>query len=134
MRPERWGHSGTDSRLPHPETNRAVSFRAAEDDGRGALRRAPARGQGKGEVTVRVSLKGRNPFAFLFVTSRREQYLAQYVLREHTQWARLLGRPEVVATIGQRIVADLRLALAEPFVASSREGQTARTLRRQESR
>ena len=92
---------------------------------------------------MRVSFNGRNPFAFLFVTSRREQYLAQYVLREHARGraladiledpyvrnrstaaerARLLERPEVVATIGERILADLRLALAEPFsVASSRE-------------
>jgi hypothetical protein len=40
--------------------------------------------------------------------------------------ARLLERPEVVATIGEHVVADLRLALDEPFsVASSREGERA---------
>jgi hypothetical protein len=85
-------------------------------------------------------LKGRNPFAFLFVTSRREQYLAQHVLREHArdraladiledpyvrnrstaaERARLLERPEVVATIGERIVADLRRALVEPLSLTS---------------
>jgi hypothetical protein len=94
-------------------------------------------------------LKGRNPFAFLFITSRREQYLAQYVLREHARGrtladilegpyvrnrstvaerARLLERPEVVATIGEHIVADLRLALAEPLSVTSHraKGLTAK--------
>ena len=82
---------------------------------------------------MRVRLKGRNPFAFLFVRSRREQYLSQYVLREYARGrslqdvledpyirnrstpaerARLLEQPEVVAAIGERAVADLKLALA----------------------
>jgi hypothetical protein len=103
----------------------------------------PATGQAREEVAVRFPFNGRSLFAFLFVTSRREHYLTQYVLREHARGraladiledpyvrnrstvaerARLLERPEVVATIGERILADLRLALAEPFsVASSRE-------------
>jgi hypothetical protein len=93
-------------------------------------------------------LKGRNPFAFLFVTSRREQYLAQYVLREHgrgraladiledpyvrnrstvAERARLLERPEVVATIGERIVADLQRGLVKPSTTWHRvKGLTAK--------
>jgi hypothetical protein len=90
---------------------------------------------------MRVSFKGRNPFAFLFVRSRREQYLAQYVSREYARGrsfddiledpyvrnrstpaerARLLERPEVIAGIGARTERDLRLALAAaaPAVAS----------------
>lgn len=75
----------------------------------------------------------RNPFAFLFVRSRREDYLAQYVLREYARGrslrdvledpylrnrstpqerARLLERSEVVAAIGEQTVTDLRSALA----------------------
>ncbi|HVU78294.1 MAG TPA: hypothetical protein VHC67_11965 [Gaiellaceae bacterium] len=74
----------------------------------------------------------RNPFAFLFVGSRREEYLAQYVLREYgrgrllsdvlmdpyvrnrstpEERARLLERPEVVAAIGEQALAELRLGL-----------------------
>ncbi len=82
---------------------------------------------------MRIRFKGRNPFAFLFVRSRREEYLSHYVLREHARGrslqdvlgdpyvrnrstpeerARLLERPEIVAAIGDRAVADLREALA----------------------
>jgi hypothetical protein len=82
---------------------------------------------------VRVLFKVPNPFAFLFVASRSEQNLAQYVLRECAhgrsleevlddpyvrnrstpeERARLLERPEVVAAIGERTLADLRLTLA----------------------
>jgi hypothetical protein len=81
---------------------------------------------------MRVSFKGRNPLAFLFARSRREEYLAQYVLREHSrgrsfaevlddayvrnrytreEQARLLERPELVAAIGQETLTELRLAL-----------------------
>lgn len=96
---------------------------------------------------MRIPFKGTSLFAFLFVTSRRENYLTQYVLREHARGraladiledpyvrnrsavaerARLLERPEVVAAIGEHIVADLRRALHDPRnVASSREGQRA---------
>ena len=31
---------------------------------------------------MRVSVRVRNPFSFLFVSSKREHYLAQYVVRE----------------------------------------------------
>lgn len=82
---------------------------------------------------MRISFKGRNPFAFLFVRTRREQYLAQYVLREYARgWplkdvladpyvrnrstpeerARLLEQPEIVAAIGEQVIGDLRLALS----------------------
>jgi hypothetical protein len=80
---------------------------------------------------MRISFNGRNPFGFLFVTSRREQYLAQYVVREYargrslqevlddpyirnrttpSERARLVERPEVIAAIGEQAVSDLTLA------------------------
>jgi len=89
---------------------------------------------------MRISFKGRNLFAFLFVSTRREQYLAHYVLREYARGrslkdiladryvrnrstpeerARLLERPELVAAIGGQVIADLKLALA----AASNEPQ-----------
>ena len=82
---------------------------------------------------MRVSLKGVSPFAFLFASSKREQYLAHDVLREHRKGraleevlrdpyvrnrstpeerARLLERPEVVAAIGEHTLGELRLGLA----------------------
>lgn len=82
---------------------------------------------------MRSSLRFRNPFRSLFTTSRREQYLERYVLREHRKgralseifedpymrgWstpeerARLLERPNVVAAIGEQTVADLRATIA----------------------
>lgn len=66
---------------------------------------------------------------FLFASSRREEYVAQYVLREYergrslkdvlddpyvqnrstpSERARMLERPDVVAAIGEQAVADLR--------------------------
>jgi hypothetical protein len=65
---------------------------------------------------------GRNPFRFLFGSSRREEALARYVVREHARGrplaeiledpylrnrstpeerTRLLDRPEVVAAFGE---------------------------------
>jgi hypothetical protein len=83
---------------------------------------------------VRISRNGRrNPFSFLFARSRREEYLAQYVLREYARGrslrdvledpyvrnrstaeerARLLEQPELVAAIGEQTLADLRRMLA----------------------
>jgi hypothetical protein len=73
----------------------------------------------------------RNPFASLFARSRREQHLAQYVIRECSRGrsfddvlsdpyvrnrtskeerARLLERPEVIAGIGQHALEELRSA------------------------
>lgn len=82
---------------------------------------------------MRSSLRFGNPFRSLFTTSRREQYLERYVLREHRKgralseiledpyiraWstpeerARLLERPTVVAAIGEQAVADLRATIS----------------------
>jgi hypothetical protein len=82
---------------------------------------------------MRISFNGRNPFGSLFATSRREQYLARYVVREYARGrslqevlddpyirnrttqaerGRLLERPEVIAAIGEQALADLRLASA----------------------
>jgi len=73
--------------------------------------------------------KNRNPFRLLFGSSRRENFLTRYVLREHARgralaeiledpyvrnWStpeqrwRLLDLPEVVATLGANAVEDLR--------------------------
>jgi len=70
-----------------------------------------------------------NPFGFLFGSSRREESLVRYVLREHARgraldgiledpyvrnWsrpeerARLLDRPDLVAALGESALADLR--------------------------
>ena len=93
----------------------------------------------------------RSPFAFLFVSSRREEHLAQFVLREYARGrslsdvlddpylrnrstpeerARLLERPEVVAAIGEQAVTDLRAALAAAPVLTraplARAGATGR--------
>jgi hypothetical protein len=93
---------------------------------------------------MRISLKGRNPFAFLLVRSSREGYLSRYVVREYGRGrslrdilddpyvrnrsteherARLLERPEVVAAIGDQAVAELRRAL--PDEPSRRAPRTA---------
>jgi hypothetical protein len=79
--------------------------------------------------------KWRNPLRSLFATRRREDYLAQYVIREcsrgrrladvledryvvnrstREQRARLLERPEVVAAIGQHVIADMRTNITGP--------------------
>lgn len=82
---------------------------------------------------MRDSNRRRNPFKSLFATTRREQYLERYVLREHRKgrplaeiledpyvraWStpaergRLLERPSVVAAIGEHAVAELRATIA----------------------
>lgn len=81
----------------------------------------------------------RNPLKSLFGTTRREQYVERYVLREHRRgrplveiledpyvraWStpeersRLLERPDVVAAIGDRAIADLRASVARGAAAS----------------
>ena len=76
--------------------------------------------------------KARNPFRFLFGSSRREDFLVRYVLREHARgrplteifedpyvrnWStpqerrRLLDLPEVVAALGENALEDLRQAI-----------------------
>ena len=83
---------------------------------------------------MRRSIRFGNPFKALFGTTRREQYVERYVLREHRKgrrlaeiledpyvhaWsspeerARLLQRPEVVAAVGDQAIADLRAAVAD---------------------
>ena len=75
------------------------------------------------------SLSRRNPFSFLFASTKRDQYLERYVLREYQKgrpcaeiledpylraWstpeerARLLERPNVVSAIGEQATAELR--------------------------
>ena len=76
----------------------------------------------------------RNPFKSLFGTTRREQYVERYVIREYQKgrafaeiledpyvlaWstpdeqARLLERPDVVAAIGEHAIADLRAVIGQ---------------------
>ena len=78
------------------------------------------------------SVRRRNPFSFLFATTKRDQYLERCVLREYRRgrpfaeiledpyiraWstpeerARLLERPNVVSAIGEQARADLRATL-----------------------
>jgi hypothetical protein len=74
-----------------------------------------------------------NPFSSLFPRSRREEFLAQYVIREHgrgrpleevladpyivnratpMQRARILERPEIIEAIGDHTVEAMRRSLA----------------------
>ena len=76
-----------------------------------------------------MRVKVRNPFGSLFGSSRQEQFLVRYVLREHARGrslaeilddtyvrnrstpeerARLLERPEVVAAVGDHVLEELR--------------------------
>jgi hypothetical protein len=82
---------------------------------------------------MRSAIQRANPFKSLFGTTRREQYVERYVLREHRKgralaeiledpyvlaWstpqerARLLERPTVVSAVGADAVADLRALVA----------------------
>jgi hypothetical protein len=82
---------------------------------------------------VRV-FKGRNPLGFLFGSSRHEDFLARYVLREHARgrplaeilddpyvrnWStsaerrRLLDLPEVVAALGDNALEALRRSVRD---------------------
>jgi hypothetical protein len=75
----------------------------------------------------------KNPFAFLFARSRRDQFLAQYVIREvrrgralsdvvedpyvvnrstSDERARLLEQPDLVEAVGTHAIADLRATVA----------------------
>jgi hypothetical protein len=81
---------------------------------------------------MRISLRGSNPFSFLFAASRREQYLAHYVIREHARGrslddvladpyvrnrstpeerARVFERPEVVEAIGEHTLEEMKRSL-----------------------
>lgn len=77
----------------------------------------------------------RNPFASLVSRPRREEYLAQYVLRECSRGraladvlddpyvrnrstpeerARLLERPDVIAAIGTHVIEEMQAVLPAP--------------------
>jgi hypothetical protein len=81
-----------------------------------------------------VRIKARNPFGSLFGSSRQEQFLVRYVLREHARGrplaeiledtyvrnratseerARLVEHPEVVAAVGHNVLEELRRSGAE---------------------
>ena len=89
---------------------------------------------------MRILPRVRSSFSFLAASSRREQYVARYVIREcgsgralddvlgdsyvrnrvtPEEQARLLERPEVVAAIGEQTVAEMRRLLGprQPAVA-----------------
>jgi hypothetical protein len=87
----------------------------------------------------------RNPFAFLFARSRREQYLEQYLLREHSrgrrleevlsdhyivnrttseQRVRLLDRPDIVAAVGKQTVEGLKRTAAGAAAEPARRSRT----------
>jgi hypothetical protein len=76
--------------------------------------------------------KGRNPLRLLLGSSRREDFLARYVVREHARgrplaeilddpyvrnWStpeerrRLLDLPEIVAALGENALEELRRTL-----------------------
>ena len=82
---------------------------------------------------MRIPMWRRSHLKSLFGTTRREQYVERYVLREHrkgrafaeiledpyvrtwstaTERARLLESPDVVAALGANAIADLRAAVA----------------------
>ena len=84
----------------------------------------PVAARASGPQSHLREMRLRNPFAFLFGKSRREQYLEQYVLREHARGrqldeilndsyirnrtteaerARLLDQPEIVAAVGRTV-------------------------------
>jgi hypothetical protein len=81
-----------------------------------------------------IRLGTRNPFSFLFARRQSEEYLAQYVIREHGRGrsldeiladpyvrnrstpetrARLLEQPELVAALGEGAVEELKAGLLQ---------------------
>lgn len=81
---------------------------------------------------MRISFARRAPIASLFASTRRDDFLERYVVREHQhgrplaeilddpylrnwstpeQRARLLERPALVAAIGEHALAELRTAV-----------------------
>src|ERR1051326_4628507 len=117
---------------------------AQTDDWNGQRVRAPSRAGARGgeraprrrsdqEGAIMRTFKGRNPFRLLFgSSSRREDFLTRYVVREHARGRnlaeifddpfvrnrstpeerrRLLDRPEVVAALGENALEDLRRAV-----------------------
>ena len=81
---------------------------------------------------ARLSSFVRNPFSFLFASTRKEERIAQYVIREHRagrsleqiladpyvrnrctpqETARLLDRPELIHALGEDMVASVKQQL-----------------------
>ena len=81
---------------------------------------------------MRLSPRLANPFSFLFVSSKRERYLGEYISRECAlgrslddvladpyvrnrstpeERARVLERPEVIEAVGEKAVAEMRRSL-----------------------
>jgi hypothetical protein len=81
---------------------------------------------------MRLSLRLSNPFSFLFVSSRRERYLAEYISREAARGrslddvladpyvrnrstpeerARVLELPQIVEAVGEHAVAEMKRSL-----------------------
>ena len=81
---------------------------------------------------MRIPLRLSNPFSFLFVSSKRERYLGEYISRECARGrslddvlsdpyvrnrstpeerARVLERPEVVEAVGEHAVAEMKRSL-----------------------
>jgi hypothetical protein len=92
---------------------------------------------------MRISRRRRNPFTWFQPGQRRDEYLAQHLLREVArgrsldevlndpyirnrstpeQRLRLLDRPDVVAAIGEGAVGDLQRAIAVGPVAGDPSG------------
>lgn len=86
-----------------------------------------------------VPLTLKNPLSFFFAPSRRDQFLARYVVRElgrgraladvladpyvvnrstDEERGRLVERPDVVEAAGDRAVADLKRAIGAGRVAA----------------
>jgi hypothetical protein len=80
----------------------------------------------------RLSSFLRNPFSFLFASSKKEERMAQYVIREHhkgrsleeiledpyvtnrctpQETARLLDRPELIRALGEDVAASAKQTL-----------------------
>jgi hypothetical protein len=80
----------------------------------------------------RLSSFLRNPFSFLFASSKKEERMAQYVIREHREGrslesiledpyvknrctpqetARLLDRPELIRALGEDMVSSAKQSL-----------------------
>ena len=90
-----------------------------------------------------MTLGARNLFSIFFSSTRRDQYLARYVVRECgrgrspddvladpyvvnrstvEERGRLLERPDVVEAIGAQTIAEMRRTLSDAGVARSVRG------------
>jgi hypothetical protein len=112
--------------LPEADTSKPrTQIHGSADSGRARRPRGLAQAEERTVMPARI----RNPLAFLFARSAREDYLALYVIRECSRGrpfdevlsdpyvrnrstkeerARLLDRPEVVAALGRESLEQLR--------------------------